>query len=81
MNTMTSDQIKAFRAELMADPCARITDAPHACTRALAVAKGRHQKAAKAKAIAVVIAAHAMWVASGRDGARAIALAVDSGAR
>jgi hypothetical protein len=76
---MTDDEIKAFRAELMADPHARVTDAPHACTRALAAARGARQKAAKAKARATVVAAHSTWIASGREGAEAIALTLAKG--
>ena len=76
---MTDEQIEDFRAELMADPHARITDAPHACTRALAVARGARQKAAKAKARLTVLASHSTWIASGRNGATAIDMTLRNG--
>lgn len=65
---MTDAEIESFRTQLMADSWARTTDAPHACARALKIARGKRQIAAKAKALAQVTAAYNVWVAANRDG-------------
>lgn len=72
-DTVTDEQIRAFRAELLKDAFSRDTDAPYLCLRALATARGKNQKAARAKARIQVVAAMATWVKCDRDGLRVFA--------
>ena len=79
--TMTDDEIKAFRAELLADSWARDTDAPYACLRALKPARGRLQKAAREQARRRVAEAHRTWIVAGKDGIKATEATLGFGLR